>query len=115
MVEGVEVKAAQVANQIAVKRAFDEVGAKKAFTFHSSVASARSFTGDGPAGIKTHLPAVATFHVNGDMSAGERDAIIMEFRSAERAVMSNARCAMTQPARAATMRSRGSRGSGRSW
>lgn len=92
VVDGVEVKAAQVANQIALAKAFDEIGAKKAFTFHSSVASAQSFTGDGPAGIRTHLPDVATFHVNGAMSAGERAAIITEFRTAERAVMSNARC-----------------------
>jgi predicted helicase len=47
LVDGDEVKARQVANQIALKSAIEKYGVSKVFTFHSKVNSAKSFTSSG--------------------------------------------------------------------
>ena len=103
LVKGDEIHARQVANQLALKAAVEKHGVGKIFTFHRSVASAKSFVspvvaavGDrGTAsgeGIGNHLPDFACFHVNGTMSTAEREGYMDEFRAAPKAVMSNARC-----------------------
>ena len=92
LVNGDEVKAQQVANQIALAQAVAEHQLKKIFTFHRNVASARSFTSEGGEGIGTHLPEFAALHVNGAMSTAARDGLMTEFKAARQAVMSNARC-----------------------
>ena len=92
LVGGDEVKAQQVANQIALAQAVAEHQLKKIFTFHRNVASARSFTSEGSEGIGTHLPDFAALHVNGAMSTAARDGLMTEFKAARQAVMSNARC-----------------------
>ncbi len=51
LINGDEVKAQQVANQIALAQAVAEHRLKKIFTFHCNVASARSFTSEGSEGI----------------------------------------------------------------
>ena len=89
---GDEVKAQQVANQIALAQAVAEHRLKKIFTFHRNVASARSFTSEGSEWIGTHLPDFAALHINGAMSTAARDGLMTEFKAARRAVMSNARC-----------------------
>lgn len=92
LINGDEVKAQQVANQITLAQAVAEHQLKKIFTFHRNVASARSFTGEGSERIGTHLPEFAALHVNGAMSTAARDGLMTEFKAARRAVMSNARC-----------------------
>ena len=92
VVKGDAVKARQVANQIALKHAVDEYGVHRIFTFHSSVASAKSFTSEGGEGVNSELPDFLAVHVNGAMPAAKRGHIMREFEQADRAVISNARC-----------------------
>lgn len=92
LVKGEEIKARQVANQIALKSAIEQHGASKVFTFHSKVKSAKSFTSDGAEGIATHLPGFHCAHINGAMPTAYRKRLMDEFAAAPRAILSNARC-----------------------
>jgi len=92
LIKGDEIKARQVANQLALKRAVEKFPVKKAFTFHSFVKAAASFTSDGPEGLKTHLPEFETFHVSGAMPVSDRESLLHEFKDSKKSVMSNARC-----------------------
>jgi hypothetical protein len=91
-VKGDEIRARQVANQIALRDAVAQYGVSKIFTFHSTVKSAESFVADGNEGVRTHLPEFASLHVSGAMPTARRERVMKEFRSAPKAVMSNARC-----------------------
>jgi superfamily II DNA or RNA helicase len=91
-VKGDEIRARQVANQIALRDAVAQYGVSKIFTFHSTVKSAASFVADGNEGVRTHLPEFTSLHVSGAMPTARRERVMKEFRSAPRAVMSNARC-----------------------
>lgn len=92
LVEGEKIKAPQVANQIALHAAISRYGARKIFTFHARVASAKSFVSSGPEGISTHLPEFHCDYISGDMSTGSRERRMREFENKPRAIMSNARC-----------------------
>ena len=92
LVSGEEIKAAQVANQIALRRAVEEYGVRKIFTFHSRLSAAESFTSDRAEGIRQHVPGFAFFFVKGLMPAAYRDKLLREFSTLPRAIMSNARC-----------------------
>ena len=92
LVEGDEVKARQVANQIALKSAIDKHNVAKVFTFHSKVAAAKSFTSGGPEGIGTHLEGFHCTHIEGAMTTAYRERLMCEFAAAPRAILSNARC-----------------------
>jgi len=92
LVHGEEIKAQQVANQIALRSAIESYGARKVFTFHSRVASARSFTSAGPEGIQSHLSDFQCAHINGAMPTAYRTTLMREFAFAPRALLSNARC-----------------------
>jgi len=92
LVDGDTVKAQQVANQIAISQAVEKYGVNRIFSFHASVASARSFTSEGGEGIGSHLPGFDAFHVNGAMPTSKRAHMMKAFSEAERAVISNARC-----------------------
>jgi superfamily II DNA or RNA helicase len=92
LVEGEEIKAQQVANQIAVRSAIEKYGARKVFTFHSRVESARSFTSSGAEGIQSHLPYFQCAHINGAMPTAHRERLMREFAQTPRALLSNARC-----------------------
>ena len=92
LVDGEMVRARQVANQLAIRDAVQQLQIKKAFTFHATVASAESFVSEGNEGLRMHLPNFQTFHVNGTMRVSERERILSEFKAADRAVVSNARC-----------------------
>jgi hypothetical protein len=91
-VKGDEIRARQVANQIALRDAVTQYGVSKIFTFHTTVKSAASFVADGNEGVRTHLPDFSGLHVSGTMPTARRERVMKEFRSAPRAVMSNARC-----------------------
>jgi superfamily II DNA or RNA helicase len=92
IVDGDEVKARQVANQIALAAAVEKYPIKKIFTFHTSVASAKSFVAPGAEGISNHLPNFQAYHVNGDMLTSDREKTMKSFRDAPLATISNARC-----------------------
>ena len=92
LVEGEEIKAQQVANQIAVRSAVEKYGARKVFTFHSRVESARSFTSSAAEGIQLHLPDFQCAHINGAMPTAHRERLMREFAQTPRALLSNARC-----------------------
>lgn len=92
LVEGDEVKARQVANQIALKSAIEKYNVSKVFTFHSKVDSAKSFTSGGPEGIGTHLEGFHCAHIEGAMTTAYRERLLREFAAAPRAILSNARC-----------------------
>jgi predicted helicase len=86
------VRARQVANQLALRDALIKHNLSKAFTFHRTVASAKSFTCAGPEGIQTHLPNFCAYHVSGEMRTADRSKTLAAFRDAPRAIVSNARC-----------------------
>lgn len=92
IVDGDTVKARQVALQIALQKAVEKYGVSRIFTFHGSVAAARSFTSNDGEGIKSHLPDFTTLHVSGEMRTSLREDHMKAFRQADKAVMSNARC-----------------------
>ena len=92
LVNGDAVRARQVANQIALRDAIEKYGVKKIFTFHSTVPSAASFVAGSNEGVRTHLPEFQAFHVNGEMPTAKRERVMRDFRTASRAVISNARC-----------------------
>ena len=81
----------EIAGQVALVRAMETTGEKKAITFHYSIGAAQRFATD-VAGLLAG-GAVQAFHVNGDMKADERARIIREFDLVKgRAVLTNARC-----------------------
>ncbi len=100
--DGHEWDARALAKRIALVKGINAYGLKKIFTFHSRVKGARAFTDTNiPYGIhqifnmlspdiKNH--GTGFFHVNGTMSAGERNGFMREFKKAELGIMSNARC-----------------------
>ena len=92
LINGDIVNAQLVANQIAFREAINKYNIKRIFTFHRSVATAKSFTGQGSEGIHTQLPEFNTFHVNGTMPTAVREGIMNEFKVSDSSVISNARC-----------------------
>src|SRR3990167_4624927 len=92
-----------LAKRVALVKAMKGYGFKKMFTFHSRVSKAEEFTkNNSPYNFKSiidildiNIPEkndIKCFHVNGEMSSGERNARLEEFKKAHIAVMSNARC-----------------------
>ena len=92
VVDGATVRARQVANQLALQQAVVQHDIEKVFTFHARVKSAAAFAGDGPEGVRRHLPSFESYYVSGAMPAYEREGRMNDFRRAKGAVMSNARC-----------------------
>ncbi|MDD5140399.1 MAG: Helicase associated domain protein [Verrucomicrobiales bacterium] len=92
LVKGEEIKARQVANQIALKSAIEKYNVSKVFTFHSRVDAAKSFTSDGAAGISNHLQGFHCEHIEGAMPTAYRERVMRGFKSAPHAILSNARC-----------------------
>lgn len=92
LVAGDVVKARQVALQIALQKAVEKYDVSRIFTFHGSVAAARSFTSGDSDGIQQHLPDFTTLHVSGEMPTSRREDQMKAFRQADKAVISNARC-----------------------
>jgi len=92
LINGDVVDAQLVANQIAFKEAISKYGIRRIFTFHRSVATAKSFTGKGSEGIQTQLPEFNAFHINGTMTTAVREGIMNEFKNSDFSVISNARC-----------------------
>ena len=92
VVGGDVIKAQRIANIIAVQRAIEKYGIQRIFSFHSSVSAAKSFTAKTNEGIGAYLKDFVTMHVNGEMSTSKRDSLLKEFKEANKAIISNARC-----------------------
>ncbi|MBY0110242.1 MAG: Helicase associated domain protein [Candidatus Babeliaceae bacterium] len=92
LVDGDIIKAQRIANILAIQNAVEKYSVKKIFSFHSSISAAKSFTAKTNEGIGVYLIDFATMHVSGEMSSSKRDGILSEFRNAEKALISNARC-----------------------
>ena len=87
-----EIQAKWVANQIALKRAIKKTSASKIITFHSRVNLAEEFASDGAQGFSEHVKGFDVFHVNGGQSAASRKVTLEDFKSAQRGLITNARC-----------------------
>jgi predicted helicase len=87
-----EIQAKWVANQIALKRAIEKTGASKIITFHSRVNLAEEFAGDSARGFQEHVKGFDVFHVNGGQNAADRKALLEDFKSSPRGLITNARC-----------------------
>jgi superfamily II DNA or RNA helicase len=92
LVEGDLIGARWVANQIAIERAVEKTGAKRAITFHTRISTAKEFSNNNPRGIRQFLPQFSVFHVNGEQKSSERKQLVRSFRDAEKALVTNARC-----------------------
>lgn len=92
LVDGDLIGTKWVANQIAVQKAIEKTGAKRAITFHSRVSSAKEFAAEGPHGVAQYLPTFSVFHVNGDQSSAERRSLLNEFKRVPQGLITNARC-----------------------
>lgn len=92
LVEGDEIRARQVANQIAIKAAIEKYGARKVFTFHTKVQAAQSFTSKKSDGIGNHLSGFVCEHIEGRMPTAKRESLLQQFAEAHAAILSNARC-----------------------
>ena len=92
LVNNTSIKTEQVADQIAIKKAVEKYKIKKLFTFHTTVNQAKSFTKNGPEGIRSHLPKFFTTSIDGQMRSRLREARMQEFRENQYSIISNARC-----------------------
>ena len=92
LVDGEQISASWVAKQIAVQRAVEETGAKRAISFHSRVSMAKDFSSNTALGIRQYLEGFATFHASGEQKSFERKQILNAFRDAPKALITNARC-----------------------
>lgn len=92
LVDGDEIHARQVANQLALAAAVEKHGVGKIISFHKNIKSAQSFTAPGSEGIASHLKHFSAFHVNGAMSSAEREKLMGEFKNSKHGLVSNAKC-----------------------
>ena len=90
--KGGELSAREAAYYIAFARAVQECGAGKIITFHGGVSSAQKFARSRWLSEDLLPEAFRTFHVNGKMPAGLRQAILSRFSQVEASVVTNARC-----------------------
>lgn len=90
--DGVSVGAPMVANRIALARAVERFGIKKAITFHSTVEEARVFSLLADTGENSPLEDFERLHVSGSMRLKDREQQMDRFRQAPRAINSNAKC-----------------------
>jgi predicted helicase len=91
-IEGDQIRAKWVANQLAIQRAVEQYDVKRIITFHSRVSAAAAFTSHNSEGIGGFLPSFHCFHVSGSQPTAERDEKMREFARVPRGIVSNARC-----------------------
>jgi len=92
LVDGDELQARWVANQIVLTKAVAETGATKIITFHSRVNYAKRFSGNESDGICSFLKDFKVNHVNGQQKTSDRKEFLMQFRNAAKGLITNARC-----------------------
>jgi superfamily II DNA or RNA helicase len=91
LVNGETIRAREIANHIALRNAVKSHGTRHIFTFHRTVRDAWDFV-EPRQGIGGYLEDFSLFHVNGNMSAAQRERVMRDFRDCERGLISNARC-----------------------
>ena len=85
-----KIHAKNIAHALALNNATKENNIKKVFTFHNTVKEARKFS----AILDSFLlnKDFKSIHINGKMNSVERGSILSDFKDANQAVLSNARC-----------------------
>jgi len=86
------VVAMQVANQLTLKQAIEKFKITKGFTFHNTIASAKSFASKSDEGITRHVKKLEAFHVNGSQPTSYREQTLSEFEQSKLSIVTNARC-----------------------
>ncbi|MBZ5677207.1 MAG: DEAD/DEAH box helicase family protein [Acidobacteriia bacterium] len=88
------VEAEMLASAVALRRAMLKYPIRKALSFHSSVARARSFKKcqDHLSTVLPEFGHLATSHVSGSMPTGHRSEILRTFVRSRNALVTNARC-----------------------
>ncbi|MDC0276965.1 Helicase associated domain protein [bacterium] len=87
-----DVVAMQVANQLTLKQAIEKFKITKGFSFHSTIASAKSFASKSDEGITRHVKKLEAFHVNGSQPTSYREQTLSEFGHSKLSIVTNARC-----------------------
>ena len=89
-----DVTAAAFASLIALRRAVQEHGVRHAVSFHSSIDRAKAFRvlSEQFNAAFSEQPPVASHHVSGKMSTGERDRELQAFLAKSPSLVTNARC-----------------------
>ncbi|MDD2860820.1 MAG: Helicase associated domain protein [Acidiphilium sp.] len=80
----------EATGRAAIAKAIESVGIKKAISFHNTILAARDFSQDKLSNEHA-MPGFDIFHVNGADKIGRHEAM-KAFATAERALVSNARC-----------------------
>ncbi|MDP3351957.1 MAG: Helicase associated domain protein [Hydrogenophaga sp.] len=86
------VDASVVAKQVALRRAMEKYGLKKAITFHRTIASAQIFAHTTDSAKDDGVRLIDGLHVFGEQGNAEREAVMQRFKTSDRGVISNARC-----------------------
>jgi superfamily II DNA or RNA helicase len=90
-----------LAGQIALAKAIRKYDLRRVISFHGRVKAARSFSAETPQVIEWMPPQARprgrlwSEHVNGTMTSGQRDRLLLQFRTladGQRGLLSNARC-----------------------
>ena len=76
---------------MALKRIYKKYGVKHAISFHSSIRMADRFRAQQDV-LNCLAPTAVNFHISSQKTAGERKLLLDEFKTAPRALMTNARC-----------------------
>ena len=89
-----EVEAQMLASLIALRKAMHKHPIRHAVTFHASIARAERFRDDNETFTRLfrRYGRVESFHVSGKTPTGTRARVIEEFATAERSLVTNARC-----------------------
>lgn len=90
-IDGVLMPIAEAVGLAALARSASEVGARKAITFHSTIAAAETMASSKSV-FARYLPQHEISHVNGTQSSRVRGRVMKNFKRANAAVMTNARC-----------------------
>jgi len=77
---------------VAIEKAIKKHKAHHLISFHRSIAAAEQFKELQDLVFKAGRLKVDTFHISSKKSAGERAALVREFRESKRALITNARC-----------------------
>jgi superfamily II DNA or RNA helicase len=83
-----------LASGLALRKAYSELGVKRAISFHKSIKLADRFKNQQDQLVKAfpELTDVDTFHVSSKTSAGERNIRLRKFAKADKGLVTNARC-----------------------
>jgi superfamily II DNA or RNA helicase len=89
-----EQEAQSLAAGVALRETFKERGIKHAISFHRSIKAASGFADQQNtlSSIKGIAPNIEAVHVSSKRSAGERAALMKQFKETEHGLVTNARC-----------------------